>query len=47
MSPSWARSLRDQCAEAQVPFHFKQWGAVLARARPVYFAAASSLSVKV
>lgn len=23
---SWARSLRDQCAEAGVPFFFKQWG---------------------
>jgi protein gp37 len=27
MHPDWARSLRDQCAEAQVPFLFKQWGA--------------------
>lgn len=26
MHPSWARSLRDQCAEAGVPFLFKQWG---------------------
>jgi protein gp37 len=24
--PDWARSLRDQCAEAGVPFLFKQWG---------------------
>ena len=24
--PDWFRSLRDQCAEAGVPFHFKQWG---------------------
>ncbi|MDR1190644.1 MAG: phage Gp37/Gp68 family protein [Verrucomicrobiales bacterium] len=22
----WARSLRDQCADAGVPFFFKQWG---------------------
>lgn len=22
----WPRQLRDQCAEANVPFHFKQWG---------------------
>lgn len=22
----WFRSLRDQCADASVPFHFKQWG---------------------
>ena len=26
MHPSWARDLRDQCAEAGVPFLFKQWG---------------------
>lgn len=24
--PDWARSLRDQCAAADVPFFFKQWG---------------------
>lgn len=26
MHPNWARSLRDQCAEAGVPLLFKQWG---------------------
>jgi protein gp37 len=26
MHPGWARSLRDQCIAAGVPFHFKQWG---------------------
>ena len=26
MHPGWARSLRDQCAAADVPFLFKQWG---------------------
>lgn len=26
MHPSWARSLRDQCAAAGIAFHFKQWG---------------------
>jgi hypothetical protein len=26
MHPDWARSLRDQCKEAGVPFFFKQWG---------------------
>ena len=26
MHPDWARGLRDQCAEAGVPFFFKQWG---------------------
>ena len=26
MHPDWVRSLRDQCAAAGVPFHFKQWG---------------------
>lgn len=24
--PDWFRALRDQCAAAGVPFHFKQWG---------------------
>ncbi|MCX5070925.1 phage Gp37/Gp68 family protein [Micromonospora lupini] len=27
MHPDWARLLRDQCADAGVPFFFKQWGA--------------------
>lgn len=26
MRPEWAQSLRDQCAAANVPFFFKQWG---------------------
>ena len=26
MHPDWARSLRDQCRAAKVPFFFKQWG---------------------
>jgi protein gp37 len=26
MQPDWARSLRDQCCDAGVPFFFKQWG---------------------
>lgn len=26
MHPDWARSLRDQCTDAAVPFFFKQWG---------------------
>lgn len=26
MHPGWARSLRDQCQDAGVPFFFKQWG---------------------
>lgn len=26
MNPLWARDLRDQCEDANVPFHFKQWG---------------------
>jgi protein gp37 len=30
MHPDWARSLRDQCALAGVPFLFKQWGEHLA-----------------
>jgi len=26
MHIDWARSLRDQCVDAEVPFFFKQWG---------------------
>ena len=26
MHPDWARSLRDQCRTASIPFFFKQWG---------------------
>jgi protein gp37 len=26
MHPDWARSLRDQCQDARVPYLFKQWG---------------------
>jgi protein gp37 len=26
MHPEWARELRNQCAEAAIPFFFKQWG---------------------
>lgn len=29
MHPDWARSLREQCTAAGVPFFFKQWGAWL------------------
>jgi protein gp37 len=28
MAPNWARSIRDQCVDAGVPFFFKQWGGV-------------------
>jgi protein gp37 len=26
MDPVWARSIRDRCLSAGVPFFFKQWG---------------------
>jgi protein gp37 len=26
MNPAWAQGLRDRCADADVPFFFKQWG---------------------
>lgn len=29
MHPAWVRSMRDQCADAGVPFFFKQWGEYL------------------
>ena len=28
MPAEWVRSIRDQCIEAKVAFHFKQWGGV-------------------
>jgi protein gp37 len=28
MKADWVRSIRDQCIESGVPFHFKQWGGV-------------------
>lgn len=35
MHPDWARSIRDQCQAAGVPFFFKQWGAWCLRERAV------------
>lgn len=32
MHPAWARSIRDQCVAAGVPYFFKQWGAWAPRA---------------
>jgi protein gp37 len=34
MHPDWARSLRDQCAAARVPFFFKQNGEFLHNGEP-------------
>lgn len=28
VNPDWVRSIRDQCFDADVAFHFKQWGGV-------------------
>lgn len=28
VDPDWVRTIRDQCSEAAVAFHFKQWGGV-------------------
>ncbi|MDE0458069.1 MAG: phage Gp37/Gp68 family protein [Chromatiales bacterium] len=33
MDPEWVRHLRDQCAAADVPFFFKQWGSRTPKAR--------------
>ncbi|MBL4839638.1 MAG: phage Gp37/Gp68 family protein [Thalassospira sp.] len=40
MHPDWARSLRNQCNAANVPFFFKQWGntAPLLNSEPVFTA---------
>lgn len=37
MHPDWARSLRDQCQVAGVPFFFKQWGEWVPRGYAEYF----------
>lgn len=37
MHPDWARSLRDQCQEAGVAYHFKQWGAWVSECAGVNF----------
>ncbi|NJM54589.1 MAG: DUF5131 family protein [Verrucomicrobiae bacterium] len=29
MDPAWVRAIRDECAAAEVPFFFKQWGTYL------------------
>jgi len=34
MHPDWARSVRDQCVAASVPFWFKQWGEFCPLPRP-------------
>ena len=36
MHPDWARSIRDQCQAAGVPFFFKQWGAFIWEHSPTY-----------
>lgn len=33
MHPDWARSMRDRCDEAGVPFFFKQWGRLLPKSQ--------------
>lgn len=38
MHPDWTRSLRDQCAEASVPFFFKQWGEYVPGGHPAALA---------
>lgn len=35
MHPDWARSLRDQCASAEIAFFFKQWGEWIADGHPI------------
>ena len=42
MHPDWARSIRDQCQAAGVPFFFKQWGEWLYTSNPT----ADSMKIK-
>lgn len=36
MDAAWVRSLRDECNEAGVPFHFKQWGSHDEHGQPIH-----------
>ncbi len=45
MDPDWARSIRDQCQAAGVPFFFKQWGAWIPGCQLTREAAATSAVV--
>jgi protein gp37 len=49
MHPDWARSVRDQCAAAGVPFFFKQWGEWIDQNQAAYgtFACAPSSFIRV
>lgn len=44
MHPEWARSLRDQCEAAGVPFLFKQWGEWAPADGPAFMAAGGKRS---
>ena len=44
MHPDWARSLRDQCVDAGVPFLFKQWGEWAPADGPAFMAAGGKRS---
>jgi protein gp37 len=47
MHPAWARSLRDQCQAAGVPFFFKQWGEWGAVHHPIGGAADQAINGKI
>jgi protein gp37 len=36
MAGDWPRAIRDQCVEAGVPFHFKQWGSHDEHGKPTH-----------
>jgi protein gp37 len=47
MHPDWARSLRDQCNAARVPFFFKQWGELAPGAQGANYASAKRMYTRI
>lgn len=47
MHPDWARSARDQCVSASVPFFFKQWGDLAPGAQQANYASAGKMFTRI
>jgi protein gp37 len=43
MGADWARKIRDECVEAGVAFHFKQWGSHDQHGEPMHKKAAGRM----
>jgi protein gp37 len=47
MHPDWARSVRDQCVAADVPFFFKQWGELAPGAQQADYSRAGKMFTRI